>query len=163
MFRVQNKIMESCFLCFLRLLTCTCTNHICCSICLWAAVMILVLTVVALATTISVYTVGGVLLLLGTCGFYSSSFILQWFREYPYKRVYLCFSRNFLQSARYLHQCARQGGIRCGVYYDVIRSWAPFCCCRHRTAVHPSVVIVESCDNTIALGVVIGHPKHEIV
>ena len=156
--------MESCILCFLRVLTCTCTNHICCSICLWGFGMILVCIVVALATTVSVYTAGGVLLLLGTCGFHSGSFILQYFREYPYKRVCVCVSRNFLQSARYLQQCARQGGIRCGVYYDdVVRSWAPFCCCRHRTAVHPSIVIVESCDNTIALGVVVGHPKHEIV
>jgi hypothetical protein len=160
----------SCIICLFRVLSCTFTSNACCSLCLWLMALVLMIGVASMSLYISLYIVGFVALILYTMLLFTENSIVQIYQTYSCREV----GRTMWQR---LHRCGIQPCIYrpCIYVYTCIlhKVYCSLChlcsLCKRRNIrrptihpAHPTIIIIESCDNTLALGVKI-QPADDMV
>ena len=144
--------MGSCVICILRILSCTFTNQCCCSVCLWFFMLILLCVFVSIILSLSIYSIAFVLFILNTCALLVLENGESWCVAFTY-----CVDAGWTFICRVYFQYTK---CICNMF---VRSRN---CCTFRKRrvlqiipINPSIVIVESCDNTIMLGIECQHKE----
>ena len=169
--------MTSCIICLLRVLSCTFTTHACCSVCLWFMTLILFCVVLSISLYISLYAAGFVAIVLYTMLLFTGNSVVQTYRTFSFREVgwtvwrqlhlygiqpciYTCtciFHRLCPFRRRHLCSlCKRQNR---HIHPTTIRPIHRATVCPIHRATRPTIIVIESCDDTIALGVECGQPK----
>lgn len=153
--------MTSCIICLFRVLSCTFTSNACCSFCLWLMAFVLIFAVASMSLYISIFTVVFIAFIMYTILLFTGDSVVQIYQMYSFREV----GRTAWQR---LHRCGIQPCIYrpCIYMYTCIvhKVYCSLChlcsLCKRRNIrrptihpAHPTIIIIESCDNTLALGV----------